>query len=501
MAVAWGRDGPDLLVTLDRGAGGLGVQLQDQLRAAIRGRRLGAGERLPSTRRLAERLGVSRGTVVEAYEQLLAEGYLESAAGSGTRVAATPAPGSPRPARSEAGPLPRPVEVDFRYGLPDLASVPLTAWSRAVAEAARTVPTADLGDEDPAGSRHLREVVTAYHRRVRAGCAVAGDAVVVSGFRQGLTFTLAVLARRGVRHIGLEDPGPREHEALARRAGLVPVPVPVDDDGLDVDRLRASGARAVLLTPAHQCPTGVALGPSRRRDLVTWAEEVDGVVLEDDYDAEFRYDRQPVGSLQGLAPNRVVALGSVSKTLAPAIRLGWVLAPPHLVAAIAEEKRLSCRDAPRLDQEALALLVESGRFDRHLRRVREVYRARRDVLVAEVEHAFGVGRLTGLAAGCHAVLRLPEGASERAVAAAAAARGVLVDGLSSYRCGDAGTDEHPPALVLAFGNVREQQIRRGVRVLADVVRGGGHDRPAQTHRAVPDRSRTAPGLLCRADRI
>ncbi|RSM48114.1 PLP-dependent aminotransferase family protein [Actinoplanes sp. ATCC 53533] len=475
MTVEWARGGPDLLVALDRGAGPLGVQIQDQLRAAIRDRRLSLGERLPSTRRLAALLGVSRGTVVDVYEQLLAEGYVESAVGSGTRVAAMPAGGPVRHAPDVvAAAPPRPAEVDFEYGIPDLGSVPLTAWSWAVAEATRTLPTAELGDEDPAGSRHLREVVTAYHRRVRSGCAVAEEAVVVSGFRQGLAFALATLAQHGIRRIALEDPGPREHDVIARRAGLDAVPVPVDDHGLDVGRLRETGARAVLLTPAHQCPTGVALGPSRRRDLVAWADEVDGVILEDDYDAEFRYDRQPVGSLQGLDPAHVIALGSVSKTLAPAIRLGWVLAPPRFVAGIVEEKRLSCRGAPGLDQEALALLMESGRFDRHLRRVREIYRARRDVLAAAAELAFGPDRLQGLAAGCHALLRLPEGTSERAVVATAATMGVRVNGLGHYRFvaadAEAEPGPRPPALVLGFGNVTEQQISRGIRTLAKAVR-------------------------------
>jgi len=479
MRVDWARGGPDLMMALDRGAGPLGTQIQDQLRAAIRDRRLGAGERLPSTRRLAELLGVSRGTVVDVYEQLLAEGYVESTVGSGTRVATMPAGGPARPApgavTAPASSSPsRPVEADFEYGIPDLGSVPLTDWSRAVSEATRTLPTAELGDEDPAGSRHLREVVTAYHRRVRSGSAVAEDAVVVSGFRQGLAFALATLARHGIRRIALEDPGPREHDVIARRAGLDAVPVPVDDHGLDVGRLRETGARAVLLTPAHQCPTGVALGPSRRRHLVAWADEIDGVILEDDYDAEFRYDRQPVGSLQGLNPARVIALGSVSKTLAPAIRLGWVLAPPRFVAGIIEEKRLSSRGAPGLDQEALALLMESGRFDRHLRRVREIYHARRDVLAAETELAFGPGRLHGLAAGCHALLRLPDGTSERAVVATAATMGVRVSGLGDYRFvpADAETepDPRPPALVLGFGNVSEHQISRGIRTLAKAVR-------------------------------
>ncbi|RZQ63424.1 PLP-dependent aminotransferase family protein [Amycolatopsis suaedae] len=471
MTVDWARGGPDLLVTLDRDAGPLGIQIQDQLRAAIRDRRLGAGERLPSTRRLAELLGVSRGTVVDVYEQLLAEGYVESAVGSGTRVATLPSGAQARRAPGAGAARDRPAVADFEYGIPDLGSVPLTDWSWAMSEATRTLPTAELGDEDPAGSRHLREVVTAYHRRVRSGCAVADDAVVVSGFRQGLAFAFATLARHGIHDVALEDPGPREHDVIASRAGLSAVPVPVDDDGIDVDRLRESGARAVLLTPAHQCPTGVALGPSRRRDLVAWAEEVDGVILEDDYDAEFRYDRQPVGSLQGLSPDRVIALGSVSKTLAPAIRLGWVLAPPRFVAMIVEEKRLSSRGAPGLDQEALALLMETGRFDRHLRRVREIYRARRDVLAAETDAVFGPGRLRGLAAGCHALLRLPDGTSERAVVATAATLGVRVNGLTGYRFAAAETEPRPPALVLGFGNVTENQIRRGVRALAEAASG------------------------------
>jgi GntR family transcriptional regulator/MocR family aminotransferase len=472
MTVTWARGGPDLLVVLDRSAGSLGTQIQDQLRAAIREQRLAAGERLPSTRHLAGLLDVSRGTVVDVYEQLLAEGYVESAVGSGTRVAAMPAPALRARGASPVSSS-RLVEIDFEYGVPDLGSVPLTDWSWAVSEATRTLPTSELGDEDLAGSRHLREVVTSYHRRVRSGCATADDAVIVSGFRQGLTFALAALTQRGVHRIALENPGPREHAQIARRAGLEAVPVTVDDDGLNVQRLRASGARAVLLTPAHQCPTGVALAPSRRRELVAWAGEVDGVILEDDYDAEFRYDRQPVGSLQGLSPDRVIALGSVSKTLAPAIRLGWVLAPPRLLADIITEKRLSSRGAPGLDQEALALLMETGRFDRHLRRMRDIYRERRNVLAAEAELAFGPGRLRGLAAGCHAVLQLPDGASEREVAAAAATMGVRVNPLGLYGFATADAAGEPsvlsPGLVLGFGNVSEEQIRRGIRTLATVA--------------------------------
>ena len=468
MPADWSLDAPHLMIMVDRTGGALALQIQEHLRVAIREGRLVAGERLPSTRRLAEHLGVSRGTVVEVYGQLVAEGYVDSAVGSGTRVARIP--GVERRDRTEAPPAAsaRPKrEIDFEYGIPDLDSVPLRDWVWAVGEATRTLPTAGLGDEEPAGSRHLREVVTAYHRRVRAGCATADDAVVVGGFRQGLAFTRAALARSGIGVLGLEDPGPREHDVIAQRAGLEVVPIPVDAEGLDVAALRATQARAVLVTPAHQCPTGVALSPSRRRELVAWANEVDGVILEDDYDAEFRYDRQAIGSLQGLDSERVFALGSVSKTIAPAIRIGWVLAPPRFVEALTEEKQLSSRGAPGLDQEALALLIESGRFDRHLRRMRDLYRTRRDALAEAAATVFGADRLHGLAAGCHTVLQLPLHVDEDSVVEAARSQGVRVSGLSHYRLTRTPAD---PALLLAFGNLSEHQIVRGVHAIAEAVR-------------------------------
>ncbi|MEP6630858.1 MAG: PLP-dependent aminotransferase family protein [Lapillicoccus sp.] len=478
MSTDWSRAAPELMIRLDRTGAALALQIQEHLRVAIREGRLVAEERLPSTRGLADQLGVSRGTVVEVYEQLVAEGYLDSAVGSGTRVAKIPGAerqrtqgtqGTQRTQGTPAAPGPKPA-IDFEYGIPDLGSVPLRDWVWAMGEATRTLPTDGLGDEEPAGLRHLRDVVSAYHRRVRAGCATADDTVVVGGFRQGLAFTFATLARSGIDVVGLEDPGPREHDVIARRAGLSVVPVPVDAEGLDVAALRATPARAVLVTPAHQCPTGVALSPARRHELVVWADEVDGVIIEDDYDAEFRYDRQAVGSLQGLDPERVFALGSVSKTIAPAIRIGWVLAPPRFLAALTREKQLSSRGAPGLDQEALALLIESGRFDRHLRRVRALYRARRDTLAAEVAAVFGPDRLQGLAAGCHTVLLLPLDVDEDAVVEAARAQGVGVTGLREYRLTHTPAD---PALLLAFGNLSEHQLVRGVHAIAEAIRRSG----------------------------
>jgi len=476
MGVTWSGDGPALLLALDRTGGTpLGHQLQDQLRVAVRQGRLSAGERLPSSRRLSADLQVSRGMVVACYEQLIAEGYLVGAAGSGTRVAVGvggPARRSPRAGTTSPPPAAEHrVDVDFAYGVPDLRSMPLPDWLWALREAGRSAPTAVMGDEDDAGSLRLREVLAAYHRRVRAGTAEAEHAVVVNGFRQGLVLALGALARSGVEQVGLEDPGPRQHDELVRRAGMQPVAVPVDRAGLDVDALRRSGARAVVVTPAHQCPTGVVMGPERRQALVAWATEVDGIVLEDDYDAEFRYDRQPVGSLQGLAADRVLALGSLSKTLAPGIRLGWLLVPPSLVGPVVREKLLTSRGAPALDQLALAALMESGRYDRHVLRMREVYRRRRDVLAGAVAaHAPGL-RLAGLEAGCHAVLELPPGTTEPDVERSALRRAVRVHGLSHYRVDAprAAEVEVPAALVLGFGNVDEGRVLRGVEVLGQAL--------------------------------
>ena len=466
MAVQWTGLGPELLLRLDRATGEpLGAQLQRELRDAIRAGRLAADERLPSSRALAAELAVSRGLVVDAYAQLEAEGYLVTQVGSGTRVAADVAE-EPAP-RPEPTPAPR-LDVDFAYGIPDLGAFPMRDWLWALAEAGRTTSIAGLGDEVEGGSPELRRVLASYLGRVRGSCAQPADVVVTAGFRQGLNVVLRALAATGTTHVALEDPGPLETAAVVERCGQVAVPVPVDDRGIDVSALAATRARAVVITPAHQCPTGVVLAPERRHALVAWAERVDGVILEDDYDAEFRYDRQPVGSLQGLAPDRVVAMGSVSKTLAPALRLGWMVVPPTILPVVLEEKLLAGRGAPGLDQVALARLVESGRFDKHLRRMRAVYDGRRSALVeALAEHAPGV-ELGGLAAGCHAVVPLPAGASEPAVVAEARARGVGVYGISRYRVVPA--PEAPPALVLGFGDIDERAIRRGIRAIADLVR-------------------------------
>jgi len=253
-------------------------------------------------------------------------------------------------------------------------------WLWACGEAGRTASSCDLGYGEGAGSERLRQVAASYAQRVRAAATSPHQVVVCSGFVQGAALTFAALGRRGHQVVALEDPGHDAIRVLVQRAGLQPVPVPVDDQRMVFSALAATAATVAVLTPAHQTPTGVVLSAARRRELLQWATAADAVVIEDDYDSEFRYDKQPVGCLQGLAPDRVVSIASVSKTLAPAVRLGWFLAPPDLAAAIGQEKLDSDRGSPGLDQLELARLLESGRFDRHLRRMRGVYRDRRTAL-------------------------------------------------------------------------------------------------------------------------
>jgi len=447
--------------------------LEDGIRDAIRDGRLQPGERLPSSREFARELGVSRGLVQECYGQLLSEGYLDSQVGSATRVAPRAYPAaSPAPRPIAAAPPAGRLIADFRSGVPELASFPRSDWVWAMREACREVATADLDYGDPRGSRALREVLAGYLRRVRAAAVVPDDLIVCTGFAQGLNLVLEVLSQLGVRRVAFEDPGYGDDETStsvrsAALAGAPAVRVPVDDLGADVAALAASEARAVVVTPAHQSPTGVVLAAARRHALAEWASRHDAYIVEDDYDSEFRYDREPVGVLQGIAPDRVFTLGTVSKSLAPAVRLGWVIAPPALSGAVAEAKLLADRGTSGLDQLALAALLRSGRYDRHLRKMRGVYSRRRGVLIGALgRHAPGV-RLTGLAAGFHAVAHLPEAADEDAVVAEALRRSVGLYGMAPFR---AIRGAAPPQLVLGFGLTGERAIEAGIAAVADLLR-------------------------------
>jgi GntR family transcriptional regulator / MocR family aminotransferase len=480
MAIEWSGLSPELLVRLDRSSGRpLRAQLEAAVRDAIRSGRLRGGERLPSSRELARELGVSRGIVQECFGQLLAEGYLTSRTGSSTRVAdigawspeATPRAVAAQPAGT---PPSGGLIADFAHGVPDLSSFPRADWVWAVREACAAVASADLGYGDPRGSAVLREVLAGYLRRVRAAAADPGRMIVSTGFAQGLNLVLRALASQsGVGAVAFEDPGygPAATDETMRAAaaiGLRVVHVPVDEEGLVVTALAASGARAVVVTPAHQSPTGVVLTAERRHALADWARRTGGFIVEDDYDSEFRYDKEPVGALQGLAPDRVFLIGTASKALAPAVRLGWVLAPAGLAGAVAAEKEMSDRGSCTLDQVALAALLTSGRYDRHLRRMRAVYGARRQALVdAFGRHAPGV-RLTGLAAGFHAVAQLPAEPGEAAVIAAARERGVGLHGMAEYR--GVPDPAAPPALVMGFGNTGERAIEPAIAAIAGLLR-------------------------------
>jgi GntR family transcriptional regulator/MocR family aminotransferase len=481
--------GAELLVSLRRAAGvPLRAQLEEAIRAAIRDGRLTPGERLPSSRTLATDLGVARGVVVEAYAQLTAEGWLTAEHGSGTRVskralaertAVVPAVPPPTGARAPAGPSVThgvapgdpPVRWDFRPGLPDLAAFPRQAWVAATRRVLAGLPAPRLGYGDPAGTPELRAALAAYLGRVRGVLAAPDRVIVCTGFGQALGLVAGVLADHGLDRMAVEDPLNQDEPSILARAGLTPVPVPVDDLGLDVDALAATGVRAAMLTPAHQFPTGVVLAPRRRAALIDWARARDGLVVEDDYDAEYRYDRGPVGAVQGLDPERVAYAGSVSKTLAPALRLGWLVVPARMVADVAEAKRLADHGTSALDQLVLADLLGSGTYDHHLRRTRRRHRARRDLLAGTMARLAPRVTVRGVAAGLHVVVELPAGADEAAVTADALAEGIRVYPMRGYRTGSAAVQ--PPALVLGYGGLALSEVGAGAERLGAVLSRAG----------------------------
>ncbi|WP_244367372.1 MocR-like pyridoxine biosynthesis transcription factor PdxR [Micromonospora echinofusca] len=473
----------EALITLDRGRPGLAGQLTGALRAAIETGRLAPGTRLPASRGLAADLRLSRGVVVEAYEQLVAEGRLTARRGSGTVVADSVAAGpvdagtgrdARRPDHHLAGvPGAGLPAAPLRAGVPDLGLFPRVAWRRVYERALREVRDAELGYGDPAGAPRLRTELAGYLGRVRAARVDPTDLVVTTGAAQAFTLLAGVLAARGVTRIGVEDPGSSGVLAPLRAQGLRPVGVPVDADGLDVAALRRSRLRAVLVTPAHQFPTGVVLGPDRRTALLDWARSTGGLIIEDDYDAEFRYDRDPVGCLQGLAPDAVAHLGSVSKALAPGLRLGWLAVPPVLRPAVLAGKFAADLGGPALEQLAFAELLASGGYDRHLRRARRTYRARRDALVGALHRYLPGARVTGIAAGLHLVLELPAGTDDTALAAAARAAGLGPVPLAELRLTRSG----PPGLVLGYAAHSAAELESAVAVLAGLLRPGtGPDR-------------------------
>ncbi|GHB27218.1 GntR family transcriptional regulator [Streptomyces viridiviolaceus] len=447
-----------------------GRALQAALREAVRSGRLAPGTRLPSSRDLACDLGVSRGLVTEAYEQLTAEGYLRSGRGAGTWVG--DAVRAARPRARDLAPRSCGARVDFVPGTPDLALFPRSAWAAAQREVLTDLPHDGLGYPDPRGLPRLRTALAELLARRRGVVADPERIVVVSGVAQATALLGFVLHARGMRTVGVEDPGSPQHSALYAAAGVTAVPLPLDDEGLAVGPLRDSGVRAVVTTPAHQFPTGIACSARRRAELLDWARSVDGLILEDDYDGDFRYDRAPVGALQGLDPEHVAYAGSVSKSLAPGLRLGWLLVPESLADEVVERKRTIDLGHPSLDQALFARFVERGDYDRQLRRCQRAYRERRDALVAALAEHFPGSRVSGIAAGLHVIAALPRchGSEEHFLARVAAA-GIAVRPLTEYGHGAGGGDgtAEEVRLVLGYAHLTPARIRAGVRLMAEAV--------------------------------
>ncbi|MGW1147352.1 MocR-like pyridoxine biosynthesis transcription factor PdxR [Streptomyces sp. NPDC002454] len=438
--------GIDLHLALT-GPGGLRKGLVNALREAVRTGRLAPGTRLPSSRGLAVDLGIARNTVAEAYADLVAEGWLTARQGSGTRVAdrSVVPPGRSVPSPRTPGPPP----FSLKPGTPDLSAFPRAEWLRAARRALARAPHDAFDYGDPRGRPELRYALAEYLARARGVRTRPEHLFVTAGFAQALLVLGRLLARRGVREVAVEPYGLDVHRALLTDRGLRTAVLPWGPGGPDATALDRLAPGAVLLTPAHQFPRGLPLRPEGRAAAVTWARRTDGLILEDDYDGEFRYDRQQVGALQDLDPDRVVYLGTASKSLAPGLRLGWMAVPGRLAPEVAREKGAGWACGV-LDQLTLAEFLTSGAYDRHVRAMRLRYRRRRDQLVAAVaERAPGV-RVVGIAAGLHAVLELPPG-TEGSVLRAAARQGLALSGLGPLRHPDAVLDDPPDGLVIGYG--------------------------------------------------
>jgi GntR family transcriptional regulator / MocR family aminotransferase len=464
LAPAPAGSGLDLHVEL--GGPRVRASLEAALRQAVQSGRLAAGARLPPSRTLATDLGVARNTVADVYGQLVAEGWLTARQGSGTRVAEHPA--AEPPAVTGAAEKPNPADAarySLKPGLPDLGEFPRTAWLAAARKAVTAAPRRAFGYGDPRGQPELRAALAAYLARARGVRAAPDQIVICSGFTQGLSLLGRVLAGSGAATAGVEAYGHRQHREVIEAAGLSPLPVPVDTHGAVIGQV--PDCAALVLTPAHQFPLGVALAPERRQQAVAWAARTGAVVIEDDYDGEFRYDRRAVGAMQALAPEHVIYAGTASKTLAPAIRLGWLAVPRRMLADVIAAKECTDRHGSSLDELTLAEFINSGGYDRHVRRSRLRYQQRRSRLIAALAGVLPDPRVAGLAAGMHAVLHLPAGAGEDEVVAAAAARGLVLDGMRGY-CTPGAT--YPDALVIGYGTPPAHAFTTAVTRLCTVLR-------------------------------
>jgi DNA-binding transcriptional MocR family regulator len=460
--------GIDLHLDVVKAVGAMGRSLEVELREAVRSGRLSAGTRLPGSRSLAADLGLSRGTVVRVYTQLVAEGWLVGAPGSGTRVAELPGGPVTEPVRRPPAGGSRAPAIDLRPGRPDLSSFPRTAWASAVRRVLGAVPNDGLDYGESAGVPVLREVIADYVSRTRGVRADAAAVVVTAGFAHGLALLARALYGMGIRNVATESPGLARHRELLSAAGLGIVPMTVEAGGADPREL-SGRVRAALLTPAHQHPRGVVLVPGRRAAFVEWAHRHDGYLIEDDYDGEFRYDQQPVGAMQALAPDRVVFAGSTSKTLAPGVRLGWMVLPAALRGPMLDAVVRTGASVPVIDQFALADLIERGDYDRHIRRVRLVYRRRRDELAERLATVTAVG-LDGVAAGLHALLPLDSAERERELIDLGRYSGLRLHGLHTNGYWHKPDADRPAALILGYATPAPHTWQRSLDALAELLR-------------------------------
>ena len=462
MADSWSSSGWDVHLDWRPGDGRRG--LADALRRTIREGRLPPGAAVPSTRALAADLGLARGTVTRVYADLTAEGYLRTTQGAPTRVAADSAP--PTPARDLTGPRAAPWVPDLRWdvypGRPDLSAFPRAAWVSATRRVMAHAPTSAFDYGDERGAATLREALARYLARSRGVVADPERIVVCGGFSHALTVLARVLHERGDRELAFEDPSLPHFRATAARGGPRIVGVPVDEQGIRVSELDSP---AVVVTAAHQYPLGCTLAPERRASLARWAA-AGGLVIEDDYDGEFRLDRRPVGCVQALAPERIIYAGTVSKTLAPALRIGWLVLPHALVAPVRAAVAGTGWRTPVLTHLILADLLASGAYDRHVRQRRLAYRRRRDRLLSALPRAF---RPTGISAGLHLVLRLPDGLTEEDCMDAARRESVAVDHLGRHWF--TGGHDHPQGIVVGYASPAEHAFGPAVEALVRALGG------------------------------
>jgi GntR family transcriptional regulator/MocR family aminotransferase len=439
-------------------------QLEHALRVAIRSGRLASGSVMPPSRELATELGVSRGVVVDSYAQLATEGYLTAKRGSGTRVASLAALGWP-PVRRRLDPPSR-FRYELRPGLADFHAFPRDRWKAALVRALRELPDARLSYAGHRGVPELRNALSEYLARMRGVVVEPEYVVVCCAASHGLSALWSVLRGRGARRVAIEDPGWRWQRYTVEHAGLEAVPVRVDADGMVVSELAAADVDAVVLTPAHQYPTGVVMTAERRGELIAWARARRALIVEDDYDVEYRFGREPVASLQGLAPDLVAFVGTTSKTLAPALRLAWIVPPPYLIDDVENEFLVTGVTPPTLDQIAMASFIEDAALERHLRSMRRRYRTKREVLIEALGQHLPEVRVSGTAAGLHLLAWLPDGVDEHATAMRARRSQVGLHELHVHCTTRAAS---PPALLLGFALPSESELRTATKLLAGAM--------------------------------